>query len=77
MILLARLDLSFHLEGGWLHAQFGGCPSCARRFSVHCTCTAPAPSFMEFARESRRFGIAWVLFALAVALHVIDEATIS
>lgn len=30
---------------------------------------------MEFARESRRFGIAWVLFALAVALHVIDEAT--
>jgi uncharacterized protein with HXXEE motif len=30
---------------------------------------------MEFARESRRFGIAWVLFALAVALHVTDEAT--
>lgn len=30
---------------------------------------------MEFARDNRRFGIAWLLFALAVALHVTDEAT--
>ncbi|HEY1468383.1 MAG TPA: HXXEE domain-containing protein [Candidatus Acidoferrum sp.] len=30
---------------------------------------------MEIARDNRRFGIAWVLFALAVALHVTDEAT--
>jgi Na+/proline symporter len=30
---------------------------------------------MERARDNRRFGIAWVLFALAVALHVTDEAT--
>ncbi len=30
---------------------------------------------MEFARDYRRFGIAWLLFALGVALHVTDEAT--
>ena len=30
---------------------------------------------MELGRDSRRFGIAWVLFALALALHVTDEAT--
>ena len=30
---------------------------------------------MEFARDNRRFGIAWMLFALAVVLHVTDEAT--
>jgi Protein of unknown function with HXXEE motif len=30
---------------------------------------------MGFACDNRRFGIAWVVFALAVALHVTDEAT--
>jgi hypothetical protein len=30
---------------------------------------------MEFPRDNRRFGIAWVLFALALVLHVTDEAT--
>lgn len=30
---------------------------------------------MEFPRDNCRFGIAWVLFALALVLHVTDEAT--
>jgi|SRR5271167_4831653 len=30
---------------------------------------------MDLLRVNRRFGIAWVLFALALALHVTDEAT--
>jgi Na+/proline symporter len=30
---------------------------------------------MDYTHANRRFGIAWALFALAVALHVTDEAT--
>ncbi len=30
---------------------------------------------MDLARANRRFGVSWVLFALAVGLHVADEAT--
>jgi hypothetical protein len=30
---------------------------------------------MEVARNNRRFGIAWIVFTLVVALHVTDEAT--